>query len=95
MSDDDNELILEVYADNEVTEFANGRVPTFLKFVYLILPIWGIFWWVQYWDGSQGFLDRGYWKELQVQAHTTRATKEHQIQPKKTPTPPYSTQVED
>lgn len=95
MSEEKKDYILETYGDHEVTEFANTPVPTFLKFVYLLLPLWGIFWWVQYWDGSAGFLDRGYWKELQVQARTTRATKENQIQPKKEGNPSYTVQLED
>lgn len=78
----EQEQKLDVYADNEITELVDTKVPTFLKFVYVLLPIWGIIWWVYYWDGSGGFLDRGYWRELQTQARTTRVMKDKDIQPK-------------
>lgn len=58
------------YGDNEVSEYHDTPVPTFLKYVYAILPVWGIIWFFLYWDGSYGWLDRGYWKELQSSANT-------------------------
>ncbi len=59
------------YADHEVEEFDDTGIPTFLKWVYVILPIWGVFWFYMYWDGSAGFLDRGYWRDLEKAANTT------------------------
>lgn len=62
---------LDSYADGEIVEYADTNVPTFLKYVYLILPIWGIFWAYTFWDGSSGALDRGHWHDLQKVANTT------------------------
>lgn len=78
----EQEQELDVYGDNEITELVGTKVPHFLKLVYLLLPLWGIIWWLYYWDGSDGFLDRGYWKQLQAQARTTRAVKDKDIKPK-------------
>ena len=59
------------FGDNEVDEFDDTKVPTFLKWTYLILPVWGLIWGYLYWDGSAGWLDRGYWQELEAAAKTT------------------------
>ncbi len=61
----------EHYAGEEVEEYVGIPVPTFLKWVYLILPIWGLFWFWMYWDGSTGALDRGSWQDLAQAAKTT------------------------
>ena len=62
--------VLDEYADHEIMEYANTKIPSFLKWVYLICPIWGIFWMYTFWDGSAGWLDRGYWYELEESANT-------------------------
>jgi hypothetical protein len=59
------------YADGEIEEFEGTPVPRFLKWVYLILPIWGIIWFWLYWDGSSGWLDKGTWFKLEEAANTT------------------------
>lgn len=82
MANQQDDLVIDTYGDNEVTEYSNTKVPTFLKFVYVILPIWGIWWWYAYWDGSDGWLDRGYWKELQTQSRTKRSRKDSDLKPK-------------
>ena len=71
MSKEPESLIVDEYGDHEVQEYANTPVPTFLKWVYVILPIWGALWFYLYWDGSTGWLDRGYWSELEAAANTT------------------------
>jgi hypothetical protein len=49
----------------------HAKVPKFLIAVYIILPIWGLLSMYYYWNGSTGWLDRGYWKQLQIAANTT------------------------
>jgi len=66
-SDDDD---LDIYADGSITS-ADAKVPRWLKWVYVVLPIWGVLWFFMYCNGSSGWLDRGYWGELQKAANTT------------------------
>lgn len=61
---------VELYGDPGIATY-DAKVPWFLIFVYIILPIWGIFAWYYFWNGSEGWSDRGYWKELQIAANTT------------------------
>lgn len=65
----DNEE-LETYGDTGITS-KDAPVPTWLKWVYVTLPIFGILALIVYWNGSQGWLDRGYWFQLQTAANTT------------------------
>lgn len=58
------------FGEHDVNEFDDVGIPFFLKVIYVILPIWGIFWLYTYWEGSGGWLDRGYWKELEGAAKT-------------------------
>jgi hypothetical protein len=60
---------LEVYGDGVTS--ADAKVPRWLKWTYIILPIWGVIVWHIYWNGSVGWLDRGSWAELQEAANTT------------------------
>lgn len=73
------------YADHEILEWKDTRVPTFLKFVYVILPIWGVMWWHFFWNGSTGWLDRGFWGDLQHSANTTLPAAEHRSMDKGEP----------
>lgn len=57
--------------DEDIPQYQTNKFPKFLIITYIILPIWGIYWFVSYWNGSTGFLDRGYWHQLQVAAGTT------------------------
>lgn len=75
MSGEQKEII-EVFGDNEVREYAHTKVPKFLLGVYVILPIWGITWWLLFWDGSTGWFDRGYWNELESAAKTKLVVEE-------------------
>jgi hypothetical protein len=61
---------IESYGDDYITSY-HGTVPGWLKFQYLFWIIWGIIWFALYWNGSWGYLDRGYWQQLQRAASTT------------------------
>lgn len=65
---DENPLV--DYGDPFVASY-EGKVPQWLKWVYILAPIWGIFCLYFYWNGSHGWLDRGYWQQLQRAANTT------------------------
>jgi hypothetical protein len=65
-----NEVELEEYGDKHIASY-DAPVPKWLIFFYVGLPIWGIFAFYLYWNGSQGWLDRGYWQQLQRAANTT------------------------
>lgn len=60
----------EFYGDPKIASF-DAKIPKFLIMTYILLPIWGIASLWYYWNGSRGWLDRGYWKELQIAANTT------------------------
>jgi len=60
-----------VTEEQEVPPSEERKIPKFLKVIYLILAVWGIWAFITYWNGSHGFLDRGYWQKLQKAAHTT------------------------
>ncbi len=55
----------------EVPASNDAKVPRWLILTYIVLPIWGIYVWGVYWNGSVGWLDRGYWQQLQEAANTT------------------------
>lgn len=59
----------EFYADDIKSD--DKSVPFFLILTYALLPFWGFFSLYYYWNGSEGWLDRGYWKQLQKAANTT------------------------
>ncbi len=61
---------LDLYADGSIVS-ADAKIPQWLKWVYIIMPIWGLLWFYLYWNGSEGWLDRGYWGQLQKAANTT------------------------
>lgn len=61
---------LELYGDPGIASY-DAKVPKFLWVTYLLLPIWGIFTFYYFWNGSLGWFDRGYWHELQIAANTT------------------------
>lgn len=52
-----------------VTE--DNKIPKFLYFTYFVVIVWGLWGLIAYWNGSHGWLDRGYWKQLQEAAQTT------------------------
>lgn len=50
---------------------AHGGIPKWLWFFYIAMPLWGLVWFYLYWNGSSGWLDNGYWQQLQRAANTT------------------------
>jgi hypothetical protein len=60
--------------ENEVFHSSDAKVPKFLKWTYILLPIWGIITLYIFWNGSTGWFDRGAWQQLQVAANTTFPT---------------------
>ena len=72
MSKEPIKLQVHTYGDNEVKEYENMPVPMFLKVAYLLILIVGSVGLWAFWNGSTGYFDRGYWKELQIVAGTTR-----------------------
>lgn len=71
MTENSEEKDYEIYSGDPGLKQADGPVPAWLKLTYLILPIWGIITFMMYWNGSWGWLDRGYWNQLQQAANTT------------------------
>lgn len=61
---------LELYGDPQIAT-KDAKVPWWLYVTYTVLPIWGIFTLWYFWNGSTGWLDRGYWHQLQIAAKTT------------------------
>ncbi len=61
---------IELYGDPGIATF-DAKVSKFLIATYLLLPIWGFVTLYYFWNGSFGWLDQGYWRELQIAANTT------------------------
>ncbi len=61
----------DIYGDTGLSS-ADAKVPRWLFWSYPILIIWGFIWLFFFWDGSRGWLDRGYWHQLEEAANTTR-----------------------
>lgn len=61
---------IEYYGDQYIAS-KDAKIPSWLKWVYLILPFWGVLWMFFYWNGSFGWVDRGYWNQLERAANTT------------------------
>jgi len=61
---------LEEYGDPQIVS-GNAKIAPWLKLTYILLPIWGIIWFFLYWNGISGWLDRGYWNQLEKAANTT------------------------
>jgi len=62
---------VDIFAEHDIEEFEDTPTPAFLKWLYVLIPIWGIVWFIFYWNGSQGTLDRGAWQGLEKAAKTT------------------------
>ena len=60
----------ETYGDTGIVS-GDAKFPRWLKFAYVILPIIGIIWLCLFWNGVHGWLDRGYWNQLEKAANTT------------------------
>ncbi|MDR3625096.1 MAG: hypothetical protein P4L16_08180 [Chlamydiales bacterium] len=70
----------EEYLDDEKVEVPRSleqkKIPRFLKWAYILLPIWGLIWFYLFWNGSRGCLDGGCWQKLQEAANTIYISKE-------------------
>lgn len=73
-----NEKVVEEYGDDRIRSF-DAKVPTFLKWTYVILPIWGVITLYIFWNGSIGWFDRGSWQQLQIAANTTFPSENHDL----------------
>ena len=60
---------IEYYGEAGI-ESKDAPVPFWLKVNYVFWILWGIVWFYYFWNGSYGWLDRGYWNELQRAANT-------------------------
>lgn len=58
------------YDDNEIVS-KETPIPGWLKLIYVVSLSLGLSTAILYWNGSWGWLDRGYWEELQRAAFTT------------------------
>lgn len=68
-------------AEEEVEFYGDERIATkdapvrgWLKFSYVFWILFGLFWLYYFFNGSYGWLDRGYWLQLQRAALTTYPT---------------------
>ncbi len=61
---------VEHYGDPGIAS-AHAPVPSWLIYNYIFWPLFGLFWLYLFFNGSWGFLDRGYWFQLQQAANTT------------------------
>jgi len=57
--------------DEEIPHTEERNVPKFLYVVYAVVLVIGILGFFFFWNGSKGWLDRGFWQGLQKAADTT------------------------
>ncbi len=71
MMEEETDDHVELYGDPGIASY-HGKVPLFLIVNYIVWPIWGIFAFYYFWNGSLvSWMDPGYWRELQIAANTT------------------------
>lgn len=70
MGTEDEHEELDLYGDQGIAS-KDAPVPFWLKVNYVFWIFFGLMWGVLFWNGSYGWLDRGYWQELQRAANTT------------------------
>jgi hypothetical protein len=75
---------IELYGDPGIASY-DAKIPKFLILTYILLPIWGIATGYYYWNGSVGWLDRGYWHQLQIAANTTLPYENQNIEAEEEP----------
>lgn len=75
-----NDEEIEYFGDNRVASY-NKKVPKFLIWTYILMPLWGILTLYYFWNGSIGWMDRGSWHELQIAANTTFPIKNQNMLP--------------
>ena len=79
-----NEDDVQWYEDDGIPPPSHHHhIPKWLKWTYIVVPIISTIILILYWNGSSGYLDRGYWKELQEAANTRYPFVNHQ-EPAKT-----------
>lgn len=61
------------YGDPGISS-ADAPVPVWLRSSHVFWTIFGFVWLLLYWNGSWGWLDPGYWQQLQRAANTTFPT---------------------
>jgi hypothetical protein len=57
--------------EDDIPKSEERKIPGFLYFVYVAVLAGGIWGMIAFWNGSQGWFDRGFWHELQKAAATT------------------------
>ena len=57
--------------EDEIPQTEERKIPVFLYIVYIVVLVGGIWAFCAFWTGSKGWLDRGFWHELQKAASTT------------------------
>lgn len=71
----EQEQEVEYYGDPQISS-GHAKVPLWLTASYIFWIVFGLIWLVLYWNGSWGWVDRGYWQELQRAANTTFPTQD-------------------
>lgn len=61
---------MEEYGDEFITS-KDAKIPRWLFWSYWLLLVWGFIWMALYWNGAQGWIDRGFWFPLEQAANTT------------------------
>lgn len=67
---EDEDSHIELYGDPGIAS-KNARVPRWLVFNNWFWVFFGLVCFYFFWNGSYGWLDRGYWNQLQRAANTT------------------------
>lgn len=57
--------------DEEIPKSEESKIPSFLYLVYILVFFGGLLAFILFWNGSKGWLDRGFWQKLQQAASTT------------------------
>lgn len=70
MSSEDKHNETEEYGDPGIAS-NDAPIPKWLHFNYVLWIIVGLVGFYFFWNGSYGWLDRGYWQQLQRAAGTT------------------------
>jgi hypothetical protein len=68
MSHTDDEV--ELYGDPKIASM-DANISIWLKIFYVIVFSWGVIGTILYWNGAEGWIDRGYWFQLEKAANTT------------------------
>lgn len=69
-NDEQEQNETEFYGDQYIAS-QNAPVPAWLQYSYVFWLVVGLAAGIIYWNGSWGWLDRGYWQQLQRAANTT------------------------